>query len=164
MCFSLSFPFGFLCNWMSMFLPLVATLLAARLLCQSRVTSRGAGPLHVVSTCGRRCSSGGLWWLTVLILCVVPGANARSRANGALTDMHSRGKRGDAERVKGHFWWREMLEREIQASMDWIREDSVGKCSRGRRWSYSLSRLGVILPIRHTNTVLTMLSSGICKH
>lgn len=45
-------PFGLLCNWMSVFLPVDATLLAAPLLCQSRATSRGGGPLHVATTRG----------------------------------------------------------------------------------------------------------------
>lgn len=101
--FSFLFLFDFLFNWMPRFLPLVATLLAVHLLCQSRVISRGAGPLRVVLTYSKRCSFRGLLWLIVLTLCVVPGACTRGWVNRAQTDKHSRWKTGDAERVRGTF-------------------------------------------------------------
>lgn len=86
---------------MSMFLPPVVTLLAVRLLCQSRVTSCAGAPHHVVPACGKPWPSGGLQRLTMLILSVVPGANTRGRVNRAQTDKHSRWKRGEVLRESG---------------------------------------------------------------
>ncbi|CAB1419744.1 unnamed protein product [Pleuronectes platessa] len=53
-----------------MLLPPAAALLAMRLLCQSRVPSRGGGPLHDALTYSKRCSSGGSVSLSVFLVSV----------------------------------------------------------------------------------------------
>lgn len=134
--FSLSFPFRFLYNWLPILLPRVATLPAVRLLCQSRVTSLSGGPLHVLLTYSKRCSSGGLQWLIVLILCVVPGANTGGWVNREQTDKNSRCKERKCRERKGHIWQRKILVPTGEESMDWIRMDSVGEWQREREKLY----------------------------
>lgn len=120
---------------MPVFLPLVTTVLVGRLFCQSGVTSQGGSSLRAVPTCSKRCFSGGLLWLIVLILCVRLGANTRGWVNRTQTDKHSRWRRGGMEGGRGIFdreRYRDPRERATGSVTDWIRKGKY----RFWRWEW----------------------------